>query len=295
MDRAKEIVILSGKGGTGKTTLAASLSKLIPDKVIVDADVDASDLFILLKPDLLSQDKFKGGSVASIDTKKCIQCGECEKKCRFSAISRNKEGNFVVDSYKCEGCEFCTYICPVNAIKMNPQIVGNWYVSETSFGTMVHARLIPGAENSGNLVALVKREAQLIAKKKGLKSIIVDGPPGIGCPVISSLSGAALALIVTEPTLSGIHDLDRILSTCKQFNVNAKIIINKADINQSNTEKIQQFANENGLEIMGKIPFDRCVVKNLSKNLTPIDSNNCEAVKKEIKKISNDVLRYLSE
>jgi len=295
VDRAKEIVILSGKGGTGKTTLAASLSKLIPDKVIVDADVDASDLFILLKPDLLRQDKFKGGSIASIDTKKCIQCGECEKKCRFNAISRNKEGSFVVDSYKCEGCEFCTYVCPVNTIKMNPQIVGNWYVSETPFGTMVHARLIPGAENSGNLVALVKREAQLIAKKKGLKSIIVDGPPGIGCPVISSLSGAALALIVTEPTLSGIHDLDRILATCKQFNVNTKIIINKADINQSNTEKIQQFANKNGLEIMGKIPFDRCVVKNLSKNLTPIDSDNCGAVKKEIKKISNDVLKYLSE
>ena len=269
MGRAKEIVILSGKGGTGKTTLAASLSKLIPDKVIVDADVDASDLFILLKPDLLRQDKFKGGSIASINTKKCIQCGECEKKCRFSAISRNKEGNFVVDSYKCEGCEFCTYVCPVNAIKMNPQIVGNWYVSETPFGTMVHARLIPGAENSGNLVALVKREAQLIAKKKGLKSIIVDGPPGIGCPVIASVSGSDSAIIITEPSPSAFNDFKRAMTIVKHFRIPFGVIINKWDLNKDFTKEMEKYFQENNIQILEKIPYDRKFVDALV-NLTPI-------------------------
>ncbi len=286
MNRVKEIVVLSGKGGTGKTTLTASLSKIVPDKVIVDADVDAADLFILLAPQRKKSIKFRGKSVASIDKSKCIKCGECEKQCRFDAIHRDGNGNFSVNFYKCDGCALCTYICPVRAIQMNQEIVGDWYVSETAFGTMIHGRLIPGAENSGNLVTLVKHEAQLVAKEKGIKRIIVDGPPGIGCPVISSLSGAALALIVTEPTLSGIHDLDRILAICKQFKVEAKIVINKASININNVKKIKQFATENSVEIIGEIPFDRCVVENLSRKLTPVDSDNCKIVKKEIEKIS---------
>ena len=286
MNRVKEVVILSGKGGTGKTTLTASLSKIIPDKVIVDADVDAADLFILLEHTRKKSTKFRGKSVATIDKNKCIKCGECERQCRFDAIHKDSDGNFSVNFYKCDGCALCTYVCPVHAIQMNEEIVGDWYVSETVFGTMVHGHLIPGAENSGNLVTLLKHEAQLIAKEKGIKRIIVDGPPGIGCPVISSLSGATLALIVTEPTLSGIHDLDRILSICKQFRVEAKIVINKASINKENVEKIKQFALKNSIEIIGEIPFDRCVVENLSQKLTPIDTDNCKTVRKEIEKIS---------
>jgi len=295
MDRVKEVVVLSGKGGTGKTTLTASLSKVASNNVIVDADVDASDLFVLLEPKVVRSKKFRGKSVANIDNEKCIQCSECERQCRFDAISKDNNGNFVVNFYKCDGCDLCTYVCPVGAIQMNQEIVGEWYISETSFGTMVHARLIPGAENSGNLVTLVKHEAQLIAREKNTKIIIIDGPPGIGCPVISSLSGATLALIVTEPTLSGIHDLDRILAICKQFKVEAKIIINKADINIHNVEKIEQFATKNGLEVISEIPFDRCVVRNLSKQLTPVDSDDCRIVKKEIEKINDYILRYLSE
>ena len=284
-NRANEIVILSGKGGTGKTTLTASLSKIIKNKVIVDADVDASDLFILLNPEVKKQEKFRGKSVAVINQEKCTHCGLCEEYCRFDAIHQDKEGNFTVNFYKCDGCALCTYVCPVGAIKMSEEIVGDWYISKTEFGDMVHARLIPGAENSGNLVTMVKHQAQLMAGEKGLNRIIIDGPPGTGCPVISSLSGAKYAIIVTEPTLSGIHDLDRILKIAEQFKVVPKIVINKSSLNNENVLRIEKFAEDNNIEIIGRIPFDKCVVKNLEKKLTPIEGN-CGEVKAEIEKIA---------
>ena len=284
-NRANEIVILSGKGGTGKTTLSASLAKLIKNKIIVDADVDASDLFILLNPALIRNEKFRGKSVAKIDQEKCTHCGLCEKYCRFDAIHQNEEGNFVVNFFKCDGCALCTYVCPVSAIKMNQEIVGEWYVSSTEFGDLVHARLIPGAENSGNLVTMVKHQAQLLANDKNVSRIIIDGPPGTGCPVISSLSGAKYAVIVTEPTLSGMHDLDRILKIAKQFKVIPKIVINKSTLNKDNVNSIEEFAARNDVEIIGRIPFDRCVVENLERKLTPIDSD-CGKVKEEIRKIA---------
>jgi MinD superfamily P-loop ATPase len=294
MDRAKELVIVSGKGGTGKTTLTASLVKIIKEKVIVDADVDASDLFILLSPKLKEKSKFKGKAVASIDQGKCTHCGLCEQYCRFDAIHKNENGDYTVNSYKCDGCYLCSYVCPVGAISMVPQVVGEWYLSDTDFGAMVHARLNPGDENSGNLVTMVKHQAQLIASEKKISRIIIDGPPGTGCPVISALSGATVAIIVTEPTLSGMHDLDRILKLAEQFKVVPKIVINKYTLNSDNVKSIEKFAEENGVEIIGKIPFDKCIVDKLSHKLTPIDGEGCDEVKKEIFSIAGKVLPLIS-
>ena len=288
MDRIKELVVLSGKGGTGKTTLTSSLSKIIKDKVIVDADVDASDMFILLKPRVLKKEIFRGKSVAFIHQDKCIHCGLCEQHCRFDAIHKNSEGQFIVNEFKCDGCELCVYVCPVDAITMEQGIVGEWYLSETDFGPMVHARLNPGDENSGNLVTMVKHQAQIVAKEKGLNKIIIDGPPGTGCPVISALSGATATIIVTEPTLSGMHDLDRILKVANQFKVLPKIVINKYDLNNENVREIEKFARENNAKIIGRIPFDHCVIDALLNEKTPVDGGEeCRRVKDEIYKIAN--------
>ncbi len=288
MDRIKELVVLSGKGGTGKTTLTSSLSKIIKDKVIVDADVDASDMFILLKPRVLKKEIFRGKSVALIHQDKCIHCGLCEQHCRFDAIHKNSESQFIVNEFKCDGCELCVYVCPVDAITMEQGIVGEWYLSETNFGPMVHARLNPGDENSGNLVTMVKHQAQIVAKEKGLNKIIIDGPPGTGCPVISALSGATATIIVTEPTLSGMHDLDRILKVANQFKVLPKIVINKYDLNNENVREIEKFARENNAKIIGRIPFDHCVIDALLNEKTPVDGGEeCRRVKDEIYKIAN--------
>ncbi len=294
MNRAKELVVVSGKGGTGKTTLTASLVKIIKDKVIVDADVDASDLFILLAPRLKNKTEFKGKAVAKIDLEKCTGCGLCEQYCRFDAIHKNEKGHYVVNPYKCDGCYLCSYVCPVSAISMVPQIVGEWYVSETDFGGMVHARLNPGDENSGNLVTMVKYQAQIIAEEKKSGKIIIDGPPGIGCPVISALSGASVAVIITEPTLSGMHDLDRILKLSKQFGVVPKIVINKYTLNANNVKSIENFALENSVEVIGKIPFDKCITDKLSEKLTPVDGDGCGEVKKEIFAIAEKIIPLLS-
>ncbi len=294
MDRVKELVIVSGKGGTGKTTLTASLVKIIKEKVIVDADVDASDLFILLSPRVKKRTEFKGKAVAVIDGRKCTGCGLCAQYCRFDAIRRVEKGVYSVNEYKCDGCYLCKYVCPVGAISMVPGIVGEWYVSETDFGDMVYARLNPGDENSGNLVTMVKHQAQLIAGEKGLSKVIIDGPPGIGCPVISALSGATVAIIVTEPTLSGIHDLDRILKLTKQFRVIPKIVINKYTLNAENVRKIEEFASENDVEIIGRIPFDKCIMDRLSRKLTPVDKDGCEKLKKEILLIAEKIMPLIS-
>ncbi len=293
MNRAKELVIISGKGGTGKTTLTASFVKIIDKKVIVDADVDASDLFILLEPKLKSKTQFKGKAVAHIDQEKCTRCGLCEQYCRFDAIHRDENEDFRVNAYKCDGCYLCTYVCPVSAISMVPQIVGEWYLSETKYGEMVHARLNPGDENSGNLVTMVKHQAQIIVGEKGINRIVIDGPPGVGCPVISALSGATAAIIVTEPTLSGMHDLDRILQLTKQFNVIPEIVINKATLNPENVSKIEKFAKEKGVEIIGRIPFDKCIVDKLSEKKTPLDGEGCEDVKREILSVAERILPLL--
>lgn len=210
----KEVVVLSGKGGTGKTSIVGSLAAIAQSKVLADCDVDAADLHLLLQPVTQQKHEFWSGQVAFIDEEKCTQCGLCQDVCHFDAIN-----DFNVDSISCEGCGFCFHICPDEAIMMRENLSGHWFISETKYGPLVHARLGIAQENSGKLVALVRQQAKQIAEKQGFNYIISDGPPGIGCPVISSLSGANLALLVTEPTLSGIHDLERVIGVCHHFGV----------------------------------------------------------------------------
>jgi MinD superfamily P-loop ATPase len=258
----KEIVILSGKGGTGKTTITASLAAIAESKVLVDCDVDAADLHLLLQPTVREEYEFWSGLSAYIDEEKCNRCGLCEDLCRFQAIH-----NFKVDEISCEGCGFCSRICPAEAIAMKENLAGQWAVSDTLYGPLVHARLGIAQENSGKLVAAVRRKGKDLAESQGLNYIISDGPPGIGCPVISSLSGADLALLVTEPTLSGRHDLERVLGVCSHFGVPAIVCINKHDINEENTGHIEDFCKSQGIDVAGRIPFDNDVTKAIVRGL----------------------------
>jgi MinD superfamily P-loop ATPase len=262
----KEVVILSGKGGTGKTSIVGSFAAIAENKVMTDCDVDAADLHLLLSPTTGEENEFRSGQVAVIDDDRCVQCGLCQDECRFDAIS-----DFRVNSVACEGCSFCSHICPVEAIKMQECLAGRWFISETKYGPLVHARLGIAQENSGKLVALVRHQAKEIAGENGLDFIISDGPPGIGCPVISSLSGVDLALIVTEPTLSGIHDMERVLGVCKHFGVPALVCINKYDINDENTIAINDYCRENGVEVAAMIPFDNSVTEAMVRGVSVVE------------------------
>jgi len=285
----KQIVVLSGKGGAGKTTLTATLAKLFDSKVIVDTDVDAADMFILMKPKIRKKEKFKGKSVAKINQDYCIKCGKCKELCRFDAINIIND-KYKINEYMCDGCNLCEIACPENAINMIPQIVGEWYISETKWGDMVHAKLYPGAENSGNLVTMVKHQAKLIAENKKKNFLLIDGPPGIGCPVNSSLSGAHYAVLVTEPTQSGLHDLKRIQQVSNHFDLDNYLVINKYDINIEMTNKILEFAQDKNMKLIGKIPFDKRIV-NAQVNLkTPIDFEENEDLKKQFKEIYNKLI-----
>lgn len=284
----KEVVIISGKGGTGKTTVTSSLSKLIQNKIIVDADVDAADMFILLKPEIIHKELFKGKSVAKIDYDLCTSCGICKQLCRFDAISFNNE-KYEINEFLCDGCTLCEISCPVNAIKMKQQTVGEWYISKTDWGDMIHAKLYPGAENSGNLVTMIKVQADRLSREKNISLVIIDGPPGIGCPVTSALSGANYAIIVTEPTMSAIHDMKRALETTTHFNIKTGIVINKFDINEDKTKIIEEFAKENNIEILAKIPFDKCIVDAQINLKTVIEDNKCKHIVKSIEKIKQKI------
>ena len=265
----KEIVILSGKGGTGKTTIVGALAALAKKKVLADCDVDAADLHLLLSPAERQKSEFWSGQVAHIDEERCTQCGLCQELCRFNAIT-----DFKVDAVSCEGCGFCAYICPVEAITMQENMSGYWFISDTRYGPLVHARLGIAQENSGKLVAVVRQQAKQIAGERGLDYIISDGPPGIGCPVISSLSGASFALLVTEPTLSGMHDLDRVLGVCCHFGVPAMVCINKYDLNEENTRQIESRCLNQGVAIAGKIPFDNAVTESIVRGIPVVEYSN---------------------
>jgi MinD superfamily P-loop ATPase len=254
----KEIVVLSGKGGTGKTSIVGSLAAIAQSKVMVDCDVDAADLHLLLDPSIKQENEFWSGQVAFIDREKCTECGLCQKLCHFDAIEE-----FRVDPVACEGCGFCSHICPVEAITMQDCMAGHWFISSSKYGPLVHARLGVAQENSGKLVALVRKQARKIAENEGFDYILSDGPPGIGCPVISSLSGADIALLVTEPTLSGIHDLERVLGVCQHFGIPAMVCINKWDLNRDNTQQIEQFCLNQRVPLAARIPFDNVVTEAL--------------------------------
>lgn len=262
----KELVILSGKGGTGKTSIVGSFAAIAQRKVLVDCDVDAADLNLLLSPTIQEENEFWSGQVAFIDRQKCNECGLCQELCRFDAIEE-----FSVDSVACEGCGFCFHICPVKAIAMKDCMAGHWFISNSNYGPLVHARLGVAQDNSGKLVALVRKQAREIAEKEGFDYIISDGPPGIGCPVISSLSGADLALLVTEPTLSGIHDLERVLGVCQHFGIPAMICINKYDLNKDNTRQIEDFCLNQGVQVAARIPFDNVVTEALVRGLPVVE------------------------
>ncbi|MCD6453544.1 MAG: ATP-binding protein [Dehalococcoidales bacterium] len=285
----REIVILSGKGGTGKTTIVASLASLAKSKVMVDSDVDAADLYLLLHPVTEDSHQFWGGKTAVIAKDRCTQCGRCREVCRFDAISER----FRVNPVSCEGCAFCYYICPTDAVTMTTALSGHWFTAETGYGPLVYARLGVAEENSGKLVALVREQAGLIAKERGFDYIIGDGPPGIGCPVISSLTGADLAVIVTEPTLSGIHDLERVIEVCQHFTIPVIVCINKYDLNETNCRQIEDYCRRQGIEIASRIPFDNVVIEALAKGL-PVVEYSQGRVSYEIKRLWQEIVKNLS-
>jgi MinD superfamily P-loop ATPase len=275
----KEIVVLSGKGGTGKTSIVASFASLAQSKVLADCDVDAADLHLLLKPEVKEEKEFWSGQVAFIDEEKCTECGLCQELCHFEAIK-----DFKVNSISCEGCGFCYQICPVDAIDMKDSMSGHSFISKTKYGYLCHARLGIAQENSGKLVALVRQNAKLMAERENLDYIITDGPPGIGCPVISSLSGANLALLVTEPTLSGIHDLERVIGVCRHFGVPVLVCINKYDLNEENTSRIESYCGSEGIEVAAKIPFDNVMTEAIVEGL-PVVEYSDNGVTRQIKEL----------
>ncbi len=285
----KQLTVLSGKGGTGKTTITASLAVLAKNAVVADCDVDAPDLHMLLHPEVIKTQEFKGSKLAVIDEEKCIECGLCREKCRFDAITED----FKIDYVSCEGCGVCTVICPVEAVTLTERISGHAYISKTAYGFMAHAMLSPGEANSGKLVTLVRQNAKILSERKHSDLILIDGPPGIGCPVIASITGANAGLLVTEPTMAGIHDLERALQLLRHFNVPPFVCINMYDINKDNADRIVSFCKENGIEVVGKIPFNPMVTKAMVDGKPIVEYALESDVAKEIEKMWEKILSAL--
>ncbi len=263
----RELVVISGKGGTGKTSIVAAFAALAKGAVLADCDVDAADLHLLLEPEVRRSEDFSGGKTASVVTERCIGCGQCAQVCHFEAAVFNGPANkkvgstYTIDPIACEGCGVCAAFCPVGAIDFADAVNGRWFVSDTRFGPMVHARLSPGEENSGKLVSLIRKEARGVAAESERKMLIVDGSPGIGCPVIASISGADLVLVVTEPTVSGRHDLDRVVELTRHFDIETMVCINKWDINPQIAGAIESDARGKGLAVAGRIAYNTAVTK----------------------------------
>ena len=260
----REIVIVSGKGGTGKTSLAAAFAALAKNGILCDADVDAADLHLLMQPEVKERTDFMGGSKAVINPDLCTGCGTCRTLCRFDAISDRYE----VDPIRCEGCGVCVDFCPEQAIDFPVQRCGEWYISATRFGPMVHARLGIAEENSGRLVSLVRKETRQLAEERGLELILTDGPPGIGCPVIAAIGGATALVIVVEPTVSGIHDMERVVDLAAHFRVPGLVIVNKYDLNVEMTEAIEKLAVQRNLVVLGRVPFDPVFTRSMVQGQT---------------------------
>ncbi len=257
----KQITVISGKGGTGKTTLVGSFAALAENKVIADCDVDAPDLHLLLHPEIIEREEFKGLKVAVMDKTLCTECGICEETCRFNAIALTEESGYAVNPARCEGCGACVFVCPQEALTLKERVSGYTFVSKTNYGPMAHAELNIAEETSGKLVTVVRNHAQQVAEKEQRELILIDGAPGIGCPVIASLTGVDLALVVTEPTMSGLHDLERILDVTRHFGIGSIVCINKYDINEENSKRITEFCRQRGIEVVGNIPYDSVVTE----------------------------------
>ena len=270
-----ELIVVSGKGGTGKTSLTAAFAVLADRPVMADCDVDAADLHLVLSPRIKERHDFISGRTAIIRTKECVGCGVCMDYCRFGAISATGSSNgiskYVVDPFSCEGCGVCVRFCPAEAIDFPERHCGEWMVSETRKGPMVHAQLGTAAENSGKLVTTVRREARRIAEEENRELILVDGPPGIGCPVIASVTGASLVLVVTEPTVSGEHDMDRVLALTRHFAIPALVCVNKWDLNAGMAERIEERAEKMGAGIAGRIRYDRGITEAQIRQLAVVE------------------------
>ncbi len=285
----KQIAVLSGKGGTGKTSITASFAVLAKKAVVADCDVDAPDLHMLLHPEIIKEQEFVGSQLAVIDKTKCVKCGLCRESCHFGAV----KSNFEVVPIACEGCGVCKVVCPVDAITLVPRVSGKAYTSKTKYGFMSHALLYPGESNSGKLVTLVRQNARILAGKENCDLIIIDGSPGIGCPVIASVTGVDAALVITEPTLSGIHDLERVIKLLDHFHVTPFVCINMYDVNVSNTNKILDFCKENGADVVGVIPFNPEVTQAMVNGKTIVEYSPTGAVTEEIVKMWNKLSKNI--
>ncbi len=290
----KQLVVISGKGGTGKTVISAAFATLFQNKVLADSDVDASNLHLLLHPDTKETHTFSGGQKAFLLPDKCSMCGACLDVCRFDAIEARTERTIHIDPISCEGCGVCFHVCPTQAIEMRDATSGEWFVSDTKYGPFVHAKLGIGEENSGKLVTTVRKKAAEIAKSNNMDYVIIDGPPGIGCPVIASLTGTDLALVVTEPTLSGIHDMERIVAVARHFKVPAACSINKYDINHENSSRIETWCQDHSIPLLGKIPFDEEVIRSMVQGYPLTENSGCKA-SKEIQRLWEKLCHILNK
>src|SRR6056297_1930809 len=284
----KEITVISGKGGTGKTTFTANLASLLNNLVIGDCDVDAPNLHLLLNPVNISEEIHKGAKLAVKNQELCIDCGKCYDHCRFNAITAD---DYQIKNLKCEGCGVCVEVCPTDALKLEPIETGSLYQAESKFGDMVHARLIPGSDTSGKLVSEVKKKASAIAKQKNKDWILIDGSPGIGCPVIASLSGSDMAILVTEPTLSGFSDLKRVIEVVKHFKIPAGLVINKYDLNEEISEKIKSYCRKEDIDLLTKIPYSRIIVESLKRGELFVD--NDQDLRKRMLKVKANLTKIM--
>ena len=285
----RELVVISGKGGSGKTSIMAGFASLAQNKVLCDADVDAADLHLITNPEIIERHEFQSGHTAVIKKELCTQCGLCRDLCQWDSISED----FIVDPIDCEGCGVCYYFCPENAIDFPLNTCGEWFISDTRFGPMAHASLGIAEENSGKLVTLIRQKGKDLAEEKGVDLLLTDGPPGIGCPVIASLGGASAALIVTEPTVSGRHDMERVAELAAFFRIPAMVCVNKFELNPNHAEAIEAYAVEKGLKVVGRIPFDPAFTKSMVQGKTVIeygDSAGAEAVKKLWQRVEAELM-----
>lgn len=292
----RELVVCSGKGGTGKTSVVASFAALARHSVLVDCDVDAADLHLVVDPEVERREEFRGGREARIDQNRCAGCGTCYDLCRFGAIEEKEtpEGGweYRVDPLACEGCGVCVHFCPERAIEFPRTVDGEWFVSRTRHGPLVHARLGIAAENSGKLVTLVRNQGRELAKQRNLDLILVDGPPGIGCPVIASMTGADAVLVVTEPSKSALHDLNRVADLARHFHIPVTVCINKYDVNENMTGQIRQYCKDKGFEVVGKIPFDSQVTRAQLSSTTVVERDSspaADAIRKVWEKVKSNL------
>jgi len=289
----KQIVVISGKGGTGKTVISACFAALSRNAVMADVDVDASNLHLLLHPEIQERHIFKSGQKAQIDPTKCTACGLCLPACRFDALVENSNGKVGVNPLSCEGCGVCFHVCPVQAVTLEIPASGEWYVSKTKYGPFVHARLGIAEENSGKLVTEVRKKAREIGEREGRDLLIMDGSPGIGCPVIASLAGTDLALVVTEPTPSGFHDMERIVGLARHFKIPAACCINKYDLNHDNSDGIERWCRAQSIPVVGKIAFDQAVTESVVRGMPYVEyAKNSSA--DEIRRMWLSLLRLIT-